>query len=490
MKRIALASVMALVSTLALPVAAGNLVVDGKLISTAPPGTAPLEVSSDTVVDNLNADLLDGLHAADFFSTANHGAGSGLDADLLDGLHASAFARSLGNVVRVGTTGGDFTSIQAALDSITTAAAGNPFLVVVGPGIYLERVVMKPFVDIQGAGEGVTIIRQAGSTSPDFGTVAAADDSELRFLTVENVGGSTGSIGIYNVDSSPRLVHVTVRVEGSSGATSGMFNDSTHAGPFTPLLDRVSFDVEGTQVVWGVVMNPGMNARMRDVRIAVRGGGSNDKIGVSSVLAAPVLHGVDVTVDSSATTGFVYGVYSDGASGADYRRVRVTLSGGADRTGVYTRQSELTIRDLEVEVSGSSSGITAGVYNDLATVVLEGCSIEVAGGSDSGSLSSALTSWDADSAISDCTLTALPGAGDEFALRAVFDAAASLVTVQHSRLTGDEGAITGMSNVEVRVGASQLAAAGVLLGAATYTCVVSYDGLYTPLNSNCTPSSP
>jgi len=62
------------------PANAGSLRVDGQLISDAPQGTAPLQVGSTTSVPNLNADLLDGMTAADFagvseLATAGSGVG-------------------------------------------------------------------------------------------------------------------------------------------------------------------------------------------------------------------------------------------------------------------------------------------------------------------------------------------------------------------------------------------------------------------------------
>lgn len=44
---------------------AGDIQTDGALVSTAPEGEPPLAVSSSTTVENLNADLLDGLEAAE-----------------------------------------------------------------------------------------------------------------------------------------------------------------------------------------------------------------------------------------------------------------------------------------------------------------------------------------------------------------------------------------------------------------------------------------
>ena len=61
------------------------------------------------------------------------------DADTVDGLHASQLGGHYQNVVVVAKSGGDYTSVQAAIDSITDAAAGNPYLVWVAPGCTRSR---------------------------------------------------------------------------------------------------------------------------------------------------------------------------------------------------------------------------------------------------------------------------------------------------------------------------------------------------------------
>lgn len=67
------------VFSFSLPLSAGNLRVDGQLISDAPQGVSPLQVGSSTHVPNLNADLLDGNTAADFAGVAELAtAGSGV----------------------------------------------------------------------------------------------------------------------------------------------------------------------------------------------------------------------------------------------------------------------------------------------------------------------------------------------------------------------------------------------------------------------------
>ena len=134
-------------------------------------GSAPVQVNGNPV-----------------WHAGNDGSGSGLDADLLDGEHADAFQRHHQNMVVVAKSGGDYTSIQAALDAITDASEINGYLVWVAPGVYIEQVTMKPYVDIEGAGELTTVVSYGGSYAPFTGTLVGADNAELRFLTVKNTG--------------------------------------------------------------------------------------------------------------------------------------------------------------------------------------------------------------------------------------------------------------------------------------------------------------
>ena len=75
-------------------------------------------------------------------------------------------------IVTVSPEGGDFTDPLAALASINDASADNPYLVLIGPGVYTvtDTLAMKPFVDIAGAGREATKLTGAIScllyTSP------------------------------------------------------------------------------------------------------------------------------------------------------------------------------------------------------------------------------------------------------------------------------------------------------------------------------------
>jgi hypothetical protein len=97
------------------------------------------------------------------------------------------------NVVTVSPGGGIFPTISAAIASITDASLKKQYLLTVSPGTFNERVVMKPWVFVQGSGQENTIIT-APPTSDVFsrGTVVGASNSGISNLTISCIGGTWG----------------------------------------------------------------------------------------------------------------------------------------------------------------------------------------------------------------------------------------------------------------------------------------------------------
>ena len=62
------------------------------------------------------------------------------------------------NEIIVAKVGGKFRTISDALGSITTASENNRWTIKVGPGVYNEQVVLKPYVDIIGEGERTVVM--------------------------------------------------------------------------------------------------------------------------------------------------------------------------------------------------------------------------------------------------------------------------------------------------------------------------------------------
>jgi hypothetical protein len=103
-------------------------------------------------------------------------------------------ALSTANTVTIDPGGQTFSTIGAALASITDNSQEKEYLLYVGPGTYSEQVTMKPFVSIQGADQSTTFITQpAASDAFSGGTVNAASNCTLANVTVSSLGGHWGS---------------------------------------------------------------------------------------------------------------------------------------------------------------------------------------------------------------------------------------------------------------------------------------------------------
>jgi hypothetical protein len=224
-------------------------------------------------------------------------AGDGLE---LVGTQFKGKGTSYQNVVIVAKSGGDFTTITAALASILDAAADNHYLIYVAPGVYTEQVTMKPYVDIEGAGELTTKITFTGNASYDTGTLVGADNAELRFLTVENTGGADYAVAIYNSSASPRLTHVT------ASASGGTYNYGVYNSSSSPAMTNVTASASGGTNSIGVD-NVSSSPTINNSVISASGGSSNYGIYNYASGGGPYI----VLVNNSQVTGNTNTIYND-----------------------------------------------------------------------------------------------------------------------------------------------------------------------------------
>ncbi len=181
-----------------------------------------------------------------------------------DGKTQTGAAATPSNIIIVAKSGGHFTTISAALTSVTDNSAANRYLVYIAPGVYTETVTMKPYVDIEGAGELATKITQVGNLS-GAPTLSGASNAELRFLTVENTGGFDFAIAIRNVSASPRLTHVTASASGGAD-TEGIRNVSS-----SPRLENVTASATSAGGNYGIY-NSDSSPTVNNSVIAASGG--------------------------------------------------------------------------------------------------------------------------------------------------------------------------------------------------------------------------
>ena len=102
------------------------------------------------------------------------------------------------NSVVVQPGGQSFSTIGAALASITNASQQRQYVVSIGAGIYAEVVTCKPWVFLSGAGSGQTIITAPSQSTPATqGTLKAASNSAVQNCTVQAT--TSGTFGDYTV---------------------------------------------------------------------------------------------------------------------------------------------------------------------------------------------------------------------------------------------------------------------------------------------------
>jgi hypothetical protein len=243
---------------------------------------AALEESAEIDADIAAHAAITGAHHAPYTDgeawaavLANSGAGSGLDADTVDGLHASELGAHYQNMVIVAKSGGDYSSVQAAIDSIAAAAADNPYLVWVAPGVYSETVTMKSYVHLQGAGQEATVITSTASSAvwpPTQATLVLTSDTSLRDLTVGNSGAGQHNAALLATTGMTRVLaaDVTAWASGDSTRNCGIVLDGSGVG--VTLQQVTTLGENGSDVNYGLCNINGAVATLRGGSFTGRGG--------------------------------------------------------------------------------------------------------------------------------------------------------------------------------------------------------------------------
>lgn len=147
----------------------------------------------------------------------------------------SDLGASYEHVIVVAKSGGDYSSVAAALSSIAGPSADNRFLIWVAPGIYNESELahVRPYVHLRGAGPNATVLasgRTAASPGEAAATVRLEDNGRVSDITVRNSGTGTFGIGIWSSDATRAAVVEGAVVEaigaGGVGHYAVYLNDS------------------------------------------------------------------------------------------------------------------------------------------------------------------------------------------------------------------------------------------------------------------------
>jgi hypothetical protein len=433
------------------------------------------------------------------------------------------------NVVTVAGSGGDHTSLAAALSSISDNSVENRYLVRVAPGVYTETVAMKQWVDIEGSGVNNTIISWPGSSASTTGTITGANNAELRHMTVRNTGGSTFGIAIYNGGTSPSLLHLAATAYGNSSNIYTVYNTSnaaprmadmrvTASGSGTiiravfnngssPVMENITATASGMVSIQAVFNANGSSPAITNLTATASGGGTN--VGVYNYIdSSPTMTNVTAKASGGADG---YGVYNISNSSPRMSNVAATAegAGGGNRYGVANSGSSPAMHNVVATASGGSTNygvftccggapgmnnVTAtasggtnsyGLYNDSVSQPATIPPITNLTASASGATNNyGVYNNYASLTIQNSSISAGTSANSY----GIYNEAATgsyTVNVDNTKITSVSAAIRNTSAYTTRVGASQLSGATVA-GGGTFRCAASYNGSYNPLSSLCT----
>ena len=216
--------------------------------------------------------------------------------------------------------------LRQAVEAIIDPSASNPYLVKIEPGIYdlqASSLFMRPHVDIEGSGEGITTITSSLGTGS--GTVVGASSSELRYLTVKNTGEPNQQVvAIFTETTSPRLSHVTAIASGGSE------NYGIHTSNGSPFLSYVTASATG-------------------------GGQSFGLANYNSVMTV-----LNSTFSAANAAGFNAGYVTTFGGTNRITSSTISASGGAIAIGMRAYNGTHTLANTTVSATGT--GETTGVY--------------------------------------------------------------------------------------------------------------------------------
>jgi hypothetical protein len=308
------------------------------------------------------------------------------NADTVDGLHASELGASYQNVLIVAKNGGDFSSVQAAIDSISDASADNPYLVWVAPGEYDEQVNMKPYVHLQGAGQDATIISSTVAASnwpPEQVAVRLASYSSLRDLTAKSAGSASYNVTIMATTGVTETLVENIRSQALNDGITSMTNIAflMTGADISVNMRQVNALAQGPSYNYALY-SEGVTLNVQDSAFTARDGINSYGIFIFSSVASDRLdlYGDNLVCTAENGSNLNYALYSNEGSIVQLQGGTFTGSGGTLSSGIFNvGQSSLTA--VDVTAIAQNADENRGLYNgNSAAANLMGGSFEAVGG--------------------------------------------------------------------------------------------------------------
>lgn len=371
-------------------------------------------------------------------------------------------------VVWVAESGGDFTSVSAALASITDNAT-HRYVIHLAPGTYVEPngIDLKDNVDIAGSGEGVTTITSPYTASENTTVRAPAGvlRAELRDLTISNTGSpGFASVAIRVTSVTPaaglRISNVTAAADGGLDAYGTYIYESS------PTISFLTSTAVGTYRAQGFMLEGGSPTVNH---LVAHGEAPDSSYGmINTAGSTPTM--TDVTATSTGPlNNYGAAIY---ASSPTLRRVTARATGGVDAVSraIYLEGStDVVLADIEATATTQALGTAWGVHITGSTATLRDVTVSAA----SGAVATGAQIDSSTVSIFDSSLSAR-AAIENYGVRA----GASGVKIVDSDLSGTNASVLGVgATTTVRIRNSVfLAGLGSESGGASVTCEGVFQG--------------
>lgn len=288
----------------------------------------------------------------------------------LDAMRSAQQALCECNVIVVAKSNGDFTSVAAALSSITTTSSSNRYLVWVGPGVYVESdlVQVKSYVHLQGAGPNATVINSTRSAaSPGSSAATAQLEAHARLSDLSLINSGTGTFGIALYSTGVTRTAVVDNVVAESSGAGGTGHYAVYLNDSEPTIQNSTLKATGA-----TGFGTSVNAALGIVNIS---GGFPQPLIENSKLIGGSSNGV-TCVDN---TGTGFGVQGVNAS-PDIRNSYIC---GGHRGLFIGTNGNVQVRQSHVEVS-STSGAFLIETTSAGTVLIANSGVFYAGNKHTG----------------------------------------------------------------------------------------------------------
>lgn len=317
---------------------------------------------ADQATEADQAAFADSATTASSADTAPWSGLTGIPAGFADGVDDVGGGVAYEHFITVSPSGGDFTSVADALNSISGSSSTERYLVWVGPGVYTETdlVSVPAYVHLKGSGVNATVIASSRTNSTPSNVAATVDlleDSRISDLTVRNTGTGTFGIAIYSAQTTrdTRVDNVTAEVIGAGGT-----------GHYAVYLNDAEINITNSllQASGATGFGTGVNAGMGIVNIA---GGFPQPLIEGSVLNG----GNGNTLSCAGNSGTGFGIQGVNASPlvfnsvicGDHRGIFIGTAGNAhvhhSQVWVSTTGSAFL---FETTASGAVVVTTSGVF--------------------------------------------------------------------------------------------------------------------------------